>query len=69
MKSGSPSVSGTSRRNESCLLSILCVQGAFQRSRRQLMGRGGQVEPAGKSGITSNEKKGGVISCRPFPIP
>ena len=32
------------------------------------MGRGGQDERAGKSGITSNEKKGGVVSYRPFPI-
>ena len=33
------------------------------------MGRGGQDEPAGKSGITSDEKRGGVASCGPFPIP
>ena len=34
------------------------------------MGRGGQDEPAGKSGINSDEKKGGVVvSCGPFPIP
>ena len=33
------------------------------------MGRGGQDELAGKSGITSDEKKGGVVSCGPFPIP
>ena len=33
------------------------------------MGCGGQEEPAGKSGITSNEKKGGIfVSRRPFPI-
>ena len=31
------------------------------------MGRGGQLELVGKSGITSDEKKGGVVSCGPFP--
>ena len=30
------------------------------------MGRGGQDEPAGEPGITSDEKKGGVMSCGPF---
>ena len=29
----------------------------------------GQDKLAGKSGITSDEKKGGVVSCEPFPIP
>ena len=33
------------------------------------MGRGGQDEPARKSGITSNEKKGSIVSCGPFLIP
>ena len=33
------------------------------------MGRGRQDEPAGTSGITSNDEKGGVLSCGPFPIP
>ena len=32
------------------------------------MGRGGRDKPAGKSGITSDEKKGSVVSCEPFPI-
>ena len=32
------------------------------------MGRGGQDEPAGTSGITSDEKNGGVVSCGPFSI-
>ena len=32
------------------------------------MGRGEQDEPARKSGITSDEKKGGVVICGPFPI-
>ena len=32
------------------------------------MGGGGQDEPAGKSEITLGEKKGGVVSCGPFPI-
>ena len=33
------------------------------------MGRGEQGEPAGKSGITSDQRTGGVVSCGPFPIP
>ena len=33
------------------------------------MGCGGQDELAGKSGIASDEKKGRVVSCGPFPIP
>ena len=33
------------------------------------MGRGEQDKPAGKSGITSDVKKGGVASSGPFPIP
>ena len=33
------------------------------------MGRGGQDELAGKSGITLDEKKSSVVSCGPFPIP
>ena len=34
------------------------------------MGHGGQDEPAGKSGITLDEKRGGGIRrCGPFPIP
>ena len=33
------------------------------------MGCGGQDEPVGKSEITLDEKKGGVVSCGPFPIP
>ena len=33
------------------------------------MGRGGQDDPAGKSGVISDEKRGGVVSCRPFLIP
>ena len=68
MKFRNPLVSGTSRRNESCLLSIPCVQSPFL-ALEVKMGRGGQDEPAGKSGITSDEKKGGVVSCGPFSIP
>ena len=68
MKSGNSQVSGTSRRNESCLLSIPCVQSAFS-ALEVKMSRGGQDELAGKSGITSDEKKGGVVSCGPFPMP
>ena len=30
------------------------------------MGRGGQDEPAGKSGITLDKKKSSVVSCGPF---
>ena len=30
------------------------------------MGRGEQDEPAGKSGITSGQRTGGVVSCGPF---
>ena len=33
------------------------------------MSRGEQDRPAGKSDITSDEKKGGIVSCGPFPIP
>ena len=34
------------------------------------MSRGGQDKPAGKPGITSDEKKcSGVVSCGPFPSP
>ena len=33
------------------------------------MGHGGQDKPAGKSGITSDEKKDGILSCGPFPHP
>ena len=33
------------------------------------MGHGGQNKPAGKSGITLDERKGSVVSCGPFPIP
>ena len=29
----------------------------------------GQDEPVEKSEITSDEKKGGVVNCGPFPIP
>ena len=32
------------------------------------MGCGGQDDLAGKSGITPDEKKGGVMSCGLFPI-
>ena len=31
------------------------------------MGCGGQDKPVGK--FTSDEKKGGIVSCGPFPIP
>ena len=33
------------------------------------MGHSGQDELVGKSGITLDEKKRGVVSCGPFPIP
>ena len=33
------------------------------------MGHGGHDGLAGKSGITSDEKKGSVMSCGLFPIP
>ena len=33
------------------------------------MAHGRQDELVGKSGIISNEIKGGVVSCGPFPIP
>ena len=33
------------------------------------MDRGGQDEPAGKSGISSFKKKGSVVRFGPFPIP
>ena len=49
-------------------MSIPCVQSAFSVLGVK-MGRGGQDEPAGKSGITSDEKKGDVLSYGPFPIP
>ena len=29
---------------------------------------GGQDKPGGKSGITSDQQKGSVVSCGPFPI-
>ena len=32
-------------------------------------GRGGQDELAGKSGITSDEEKGSIVSCGSFTIP
>ena len=32
------------------------------------MGRGEQDEPTGKSGITLDQRTGGVVSCGPFPI-
>ena len=32
------------------------------------MGRGEQDEPAGKSGITSDQRTGSAVSCGPFPI-
>ena len=56
MKSGNPQVSGTSRRNESCFLSMPYVQSAFSVLKVK-MGCGGQDEPSGKSGITSDEKR------------
>ena len=33
------------------------------------MSGGKQGEPAGKSGITSDQRKVGVVSCGSFPIP
>ena len=33
------------------------------------MGHGGQDELAGNSGISSDKKKGDIVSCGPFPIP
>ena len=33
------------------------------------MGHGEQDELTGKSGITSNQRTGGIVSCGPFPIP
>ena len=33
------------------------------------IGHGGQDEPPKKSGITSEERKGGVVSCGLFTIP
>ena len=65
MKSGKPQISGVSRRDKLCLLSIPCLSKAL----KVKMGRGGQDELAGKSGIISDEKKGGVVSCGPFHIP
>ena len=43
-----------------------CVQSAFS-ALEVKMGRSGQDEHAGKPGITSDEKKGGVVSCGRFP--